>query len=324
MSTSLLHTLACVSLFPDDLAAAAIIGGIRSQMLRSGTEVRRETTSGAYYPQFQAVYSRTPSADWSTVQIARALDACSFTGLRVSAATDPGVKFFGNKKSEGGIRASGSNHIQFLQRDGLMFPERITCEYQQDAEIFYKHLVTYDGTNDVWSLSESVALPTQTADDQRYTIGSIQLGTVTGDKLVLAQVKSLEINFGISAQAEGSDSDLEPTFASIDEIMPSISITLTDATLFDSSGIPLNGKVVDSSHTIIHLRQRSNNSTFVADGTTTHISFVPLSGCAYHDSIFDVRHNGNGTVTIVIPLLSDSSLTAPLAIDTTAAIALPS
>src|SRR5688500_132461 len=106
MSSSLLHRLACVSAFPDDLAAVAVIGGITSQHLRSGTEVRREPSSGAYLPQFQAVYARKPSADWSTWQIARALDMCGQAGLRVSASTDPGVKFFGQKVTEGGTRAS--------------------------------------------------------------------------------------------------------------------------------------------------------------------------------------------------------------------------
>lgn len=323
MSTSLLDTLACVSLFPDDLASAAVIGGITSQNLRSGTEVRRETSSGAYYPQFQAVYSRKPSADWSTLQIARALDACSLTGLRVSAGTDPGVKFFGQKKAEGGTRASGANHLQFLQRDGIMFPDQITCRHQGDAEIGYKHLVTFDGTNDVWTQSEGVSLPTQTADDQRFTLGPSQIATSSGDILVLDQVKDFTVGFGIAAETEGSDGDVHDTMAYINEIMPMISITMTNSRLLDSSGIPLSGKILDSSHSIFHLRKRSNNGTFVADGTAEHISIIPLSGCAYHDSIFDVRHNANGTVTILIPLLSDATMTAPLSIDTTAAIALP-
>lgn len=328
MSVSRLHTLSAVNLDTDAQGGSSVtLGGIRRQMVRSGTDVRQETVSGAVYSQFQAVYAGMPMAEFSSVSVARALAAVGATGLAIAAASHTGVTLYGNKKLEGGTRAAAGNHISYNIKEGLLLPRRLSVGHQTDAELSLEILATYDGTNAPIVQSNAATLLTPIADDQRFSIGPVQLGTTSGDKITLAQISSIEFDFGINASAEGSDSDIFPTFAVINDIArPTIRITTTDVTqLVASNGIPLQGKDLDSSHTIIFLRKRARVTTsgYVADATAEHISVIPLIGCAYHVDIGDYGGSGaNGTATIEIPLISDGS-SAPWSWNTATAIALP-
>jgi hypothetical protein len=164
-------------------------------------------------------------------------------------------------------------------------------------------------------------------DDERFSIGPVYLGTTGGDQIQLQGITNIEFDFGINASAEGSDSDIFPTFACINDIpRPSIRITTHDLTqLVASNGIPLQGKDISSAKTAIFLRKRARITTsgYVADGTTSHIKIVPLVGCAYHVDLGDYGSSaGNGSATIDIPLASDGT-SAPWAWTLGAAIAAP-
>lgn len=323
MSLSNLWKIYSVKVDPDDLAGAVQLGGITRDFIRSGSEVRQEATSGGVYAYFQELFSANPLAGFATYALKTALDACSFTGLRISAASLTGITFYANAQAEGGRRKSGANHASFNIKEGLLLPRRIRLPHRGNASIDYELLITWDGTNDPILMTESVSLPTDPGDVLRYTIGNIQLGTTTGDKITLAGNTDVEIDFGQQAFAESADSDLYPTFAGIETIeRPEIRITTYDvAKLKSSAGVKLQGKQVDSSHTVICARKRapagSNTTGFVADATEEHIQFVPYAGCAYHDNIIEGQSGGHRTATIVIPLIGDSS-NPPLAIDTTA------
>jgi hypothetical protein len=332
MGIAKLHKCYGVKIDPDVLSGSSVmLGGIHGSFRVSpNIEVSQETTSGAIYAVSQTIVSGAPMVGFNSYSLGRALDVVGLTGLAIAAATQTGLTYYGNAAQEGGGRRSGSNHLSWNTKEGMLLPRRITCRHQGHAALSLENLITYDGTNQPIVPASGVAVPTAALDEQRYSIGPVQIGTVTGDKLTISQIINVEIDFGIMATAESSDSDLYPTFVTINEIVrPVIRITTTDVSLFAASGgIPLHGKAIDLSHTILFLRKRTltpnlTASGYVADGTAEHISFVPAAGCAYHDSIIDVSNPGNGTAVIEIPLISDGT-NPPLAIDTTAAIALPS
>lgn len=330
MALSRLHTLYGVKVEPDSISGAAVmIGGVRRNSIRTGVEVRQETVSGSVYSQWQSVYATAPGMDFSTVSIARALDCVGVTGLAITAAAaGTGVTAYGYAKSEGGTRkALASNHITYNFKEGLLVPRRISVGHQSDAVLDLELLATYDGTNAPVVTANAATAPTNGVDDQRYTIGAVQLGTGAGDKITLTQIQNLEIDFGIVASVEGSDSDIFPTFSVINEIpRPSISFTTNDMTLLAmTNGIPLQGKDIDLSHCIIFLRKRARvtASGYVADITAEHISIVPTAGCAYITQLADYgSSSGNGTLQVELPLIWDAT-NAPWTWDTTAAIALP-
>lgn len=330
MALSRLHTLYGVKIEPDSISGSPVmLGGIRRQSIRTGIDVRQETVSGNVYSQWQSVYATTPGADFSTVSIARAIDCVGVTGLAITAAAaGTGLTMYGYKKLKGGSRTSGSNHISYNFKEGLLLPRRITAEHQGDAVLDLEMLATYDGTNAPIVTSNAAAVPTNGVDDQRFSIGAVQLGTATGDKITLTQIMRTELDFGIVASVESTDSDIFPTLATINEIpRPTIRFTVSDMTLLAlTNGIPLQGKDIDLSHCIIHLRKRARITTsgYVADGTAEHISIVPTAGCAYITDLGDYGgSSSNGALQIEIPLVWDGT-NAPWTWDTTAAIALPS
>jgi len=328
MSLSRLHTLYGIKIEPDSISGSAVmLGGIRRQSLQAGINVQQETVSGSVYAQWQSVYSTSPGMGFSTVSIARALGCIGTTGLAITAAAaGTGVTAYGYKKSEGGTRmALASNHISYNFKEGLLLPRRISVSHQGDATLDIDMLATYDGTNAPVVQTNAATAPTNGVDDERFTIGAVKLGTGSGDQIVITQIQNLEIDFGISASVNGSDSDIFPTFAVIDEIpRPTIRFTTNDMTLLSlTNGLPLQGKDIDLSHCIIYLRKRARvtASGYVADATEEHISLIPTAGCAYITDLGDYgSSSGNGTCSVEIPLIWDGT-NAPLALDTTAAIA---
>ena len=328
MSISKLHTLSAVKIDPDSFSGSAVVlGGIRSQSVFAGTEVRQETTSGSVYSLWQSVYAGAPGARFGTVAVSSALTAMGTTGLAIAATTGSGLTLFGNKKQEGGTRASGSNHISYNIKEGMLLPRRISVDHQGDAVLDVDAIATWDGTNAPIVSSNAASLPTGITDSERFTIGAVQLGTQAGDKITLAQIQNIEFDFGITATAYASDSDIYPTMVTVDTIeRPMIRITTSDLTqLAGTNGIPLQGKDLASSHTVIFLRKRARVTTsgYVADATAEHIKIVPLVGCAYHVNIGDYGSSGaNGTATIEIPLVGDGT-NAPWAWTMGAAISLP-
>lgn len=330
MALSRLHTLSAVKIDPDSFATTAVkLGGIRSQHLRTGTDVRQETVSGAVYAQWQSVYAGAPMVDFSTVSVGHALTATGVTGLAIAAASvGTGLTFYGNKKLEGGSRTSGANHISYNMKEGLLVPQSLSVSHQGDAELSYQALATYDGTNAPLVQANTASLLTGIVDDERFSIGAVYLGTTGGDQIQLQEISNIEFNFGVNASAEAADSDIFPTYAVINDIpRPTIRITTNDVTqLIATNGIPLEGKDIAAAKTAIFLRKRSRITTsgYVLDATTVHIKIVPLVGCAYHVDIGNYGSSaGNGSATIEIPLISTDGATAPWAWTIGAAIAAP-
>lgn len=323
-----LQTLYANKLDPDSFAGVPVnLGGIISQNIFTDTEVRQEATSGGVYALWQSLYAGAPGARMQTYSLKRALDAIGTTGLAIAATTGTGVTMYAYKKQEGGTRASGSVHTSYNVKEGMVVPRSISVDHQGDARLNYDVIATYDGTNAPMVASNTAAVPTGILDDQRYSIGAVQLGTGAGDKIVLTQIQSIEFDFGLNVVANSFDSDIYPTIVTIDSIeRPVIRIVTSDLSRFaGTNGIPLEGKDIDSSHTVIFLRKRARltSSGYVADATTEHIKIVPLVGCAYHT---DLGNHGsssaNGTATIEIPMISDGT-NAPWTWTMGAAISLP-
>jgi hypothetical protein len=313
MGTSRLSVLQGIKIDPDVLGGSGIVlGGTRRQMIRSGIDVRQESVAGSVYSQWQSVYAGAPAMDFGTISLKRALDVIGTTGLAIAGASQTGLTAYGIAKQEGGSRKAGANHVSYNMREGLLIPRRISVSHQQDAQLDCEALITYDGTNAPLIQSNTATAPAVANDDQRYSIGRVQLGTTNGDKYTITQISNIEIDFGINATAEGSDSDIYPTFAVINEIpRPTIRITTSDPILLaDTNGIPLHGKDLNSSYTKICLRKRKrlSSSGYEDDASLVHITIVPLIGCAY---LSDVGNYGgstaNGSVIIEIPLISDGT-----------------
>ena len=157
-----------------------------------------------------------------------------------------------------------------------------------------------------------VALPSDPADNERFTIGGVTIGSVA-----LSHFRSVEIDFGISARTLGADSDIWDTRAEIRSINPTITFRGIDVTQMKAAGIPIEGKAATHANTTIYLRKRAITG-FVADGTSEHIAITGY-GLAVMDDIASQSGEDNAEDSLRLECAYDGTNT-PLVIDTTAAI----
>jgi len=291
---------------------STLLGGITQQRVQTGTEVRGEATSGEVYNRTQSITAQKPSANFTTLAIATALDAVGLTGVDIAGLSGY-LNFYAQQHADGGTRAGAGSHRKYTIRKGIIVPRLLQVSHQQDATIAYDVTVTYDGVNDPITITDSVSLPTGITDAERFTLGPIRIGNIA-----LAQARSFEIDFGITVQSEGAESSIWDTFASIVTIAPRLTLRGIDIEWFKAANIPLLGKAAIHTDTKIYLRKRASGGTYVADAVAQHISFT-ADGLAYIDTVQDANGQDPSEVMLVMPLRYDGT-NAPLVINTATTI----
>lgn len=290
----------------------AVLGGITQQNVALGSDVQMEPTDAAVFGQFVSLVAQNPQAGFSTYHIASALDAVALAGQDISALTG-GLVLYANKHAAGGTRASGASHRSYTVNEGLVVPRTLSADHQGNFRLAYQALPIYDGTNDPYVVGDSATLPTAATDDERFTIGGVTIGGVA-----LTQLRTVEIDFGVRAVPEGADSDIWPTFVSIEDIMPKITLRGIDPEWFKAANIPMVGKPATHANTTIYLRKRAQGGSFVADATEEHIALT-AAGMVVVDDGFNGTGAGAAEATAVLTCRFDGT-NDPITIDTTAAI----
>jgi hypothetical protein len=296
---------------------AVVLGGITQLDIKTGTRVERQATSGNPHVYNANVVEQKPVATFTTLDLALALATAGQEGKAISSdVTDPGLNLYARKRAEGGTRTTGSTHRQYNIKEGILVPRTISIQHRGNATLSYEALATFDGTNDPVVITDSSAIPTVAAgsDAVRFTLGAVSLESVT-----IAGIQSMELDFGVTAETFGGDSDVWETFATIGEIMALARFTGIDIEWLKAANIPLGGKAITHANTLIEFRKRANGGQFVADATEEHIS-ITAAGIAFIDDAFRASENGAGETSIAVPLYHDGT-NNPLVIDTTAALA---
>lgn len=276
------------ALYGVELGAASpvVLGGVQSVNVRTDTEHRAEATSGDAYPRHIAIVGQKPYADFESVCVARCLAQISMAGLSIATLTN-GLSLYAYKHADGGARASGASHRKYNFKKGLIVPQRITCEHKGDAVISYAVHPTWDGTNDPVVITDSSAVPTAPADDERFTLGPTTIGSVS-----ITGVKSWELDFGINAVPDGADSDIWNTFVSIEDVIGVLTLKGVNVEWLKSTNIPLTGKAATHANTSTYLRKRLQTSAgYVANGTAEHIK-VTGAGLCWVEDIMAGRKGG--------------------------------
>jgi hypothetical protein len=304
MTVSRLHGLYAVKI------GATTLGGIRSRALRTASEIRQMATSGEVYARFGALYAQKPAAEFSTLDLKNGLAACGITGTAMTSAAP--LILYGQKQLEGGSRMSGSNHRLWTMNEGILIPRRIVVEHQGDAAIDYEALITYDGTNDPIVITDLAALPAAPLDDYRYTLGKFSLTDDAAASYSFTEKLRLELDFGISAETHGADSDLWDTNARIVEVMPSLTISGKDLEWFKSTMVPLVGRTVRHNGTEIILQRRQNRQTFYSNVQAQHLKLT-IAGQAVIEQVASASGNGVDETSLRIPLQFDGT-NAPVVI----------
>lgn len=291
------------------------LGGITEQEVRTGSEVRGESSSGGVYPSVKSLVRQKPTARFTTLSVGDALALIGAAGWKITGA---GLLLYAYKHAEGGTRESGAEHRKYTIPDGIVVPRTLTVNHDGDATLTYDVLMTSsDGSSAPYTYTDSITVPTAAADTIRYA-----LGPVTLESIALCGKLSLEIDFGIQVDTEGSDAEIWDTYCSISAITPTITLRGKDiAWHHESTGIPLLGKDITQlapTKTTLYLRKRAAGGTFVADDVAEHVKFA-AAGLATMDAAFDGDHGTAAEFSIVAPLLHDGT-NNPLVISTASTI----
>jgi hypothetical protein len=304
-----IHNLYCVNL---NDTADVVLPGIVTQNVRTGTEYLAEATSGSIYPEHVAITGQKPSADYSTYCLAAHLAEIGITGLSIGDLAT-GLEMFAYLHLDGGGRSPGSTHRKYSIVKGLVVPRRITCDHRGDAQLFYEVFPVWNGSVDPIVITDTSAVPTAEDDNQRYTIGKATIGAI-----VLGDIRSWELDFGITVETNGGDSDIFDTMVSIVECKPVLTIKGVDVEWLKSTAIPLAGKAATQANTTVYLRKRIEGAGFVADATAQHIK-INMAGLAWVEDMFAMGGRGAAECSVKLAAKFDGT-NAPVVINTASAI----
>lgn len=298
--------------------------------------VRGEPRSGEVLARFMSLISQKARVGFSTEALKVLLDTVTTTDNGIplkysniaAAVWASGLRLYWQDYASGGSRKGASSHIQDKVNAGIICLRRLTCQHQGDAVAQVEAICGWDGTNDMIARTFGVTLPAAPADDARYTLIDDVAGAGVNKvgNIVIPQLKSMEIDFGFGIDREGSGSDIQDKFVFLKTVQPTITLRSIDPTLFASAKIPVGGINCTHANTKLYLRKRAAGGSFVANGTTDHIS-VTADGMATLGQIG--RGSGQDASEIVLmiqcrmagnPTGAPDSTNAPLIFNTATAI----
>ena len=313
MSVSRAHSLYAVAI------DSTIIGGITAQAVNMNTEAPAEPSSAEVWSRWVSMTAQNPRATFTTkalVSLLNALAAKAPVADKYScniADLTAGLTLYAQAFAAGSTRAGESLHRKLAITHGCLGLRRLTCTHQEDATIESEAIVGYDGNNDPVIETDLVSLPAGVTDAERFTLGPATLESVS-----IPQMRSLDVDFGLDIRAEGSDSEIWPTFVTINGMKPVITFRGIDTEWLKSTNIPRAGKAITHTNTAFYLRKRALGSTYVGDATAEHIKFT-AAGFAYVDIPMDASGNELAESSLIVPCYYDGT-NDPLVINTASAI----
>lgn len=309
-----IYTGHSVNVFPDGAGSAVLIGGITQMDADVMTDINSEEVAGSPYALNTTIKAVKPKLSFSTRDVAKSITTCGLIGLTIAGTTNPGVEMYSAQMLNGVLR-SGSTHRKIRMPAGRLMIRKISCSHQEDAQADLEAVSIYDGTNLPFIPTGSVALPGTPADPARYTLASVSIGGVA-----IPCVQSLDIDFGLTLDTMGCDSDIYDTHLLLSKIQPIITFKTIMTDLFlTSGGVPLLGLTGTQVNSIIKLRKRlTGASPFVADGTAEHIS-INTAGILSIDKAFSSSGNKRGEIAYKITTRFDGT-NVPLVFSTTATL----
>ena len=297
-----------------DGSSAVIVPDVANLALQMNPRHQAELVADAFSPKHVAIAEVKPVLSFSSFAIATLLDNIGVSGLCVTAATNAGiVGYLQRHKACGTPDASG--HRSFQIKSGIIVPRTISVDNRGDARMAVDVVVAKTSGAAAVITDDSATLPTVSVASARWTLGPIKINNVA-----LSDFTSLEIDFGNTIEAMGTESDTYDSRISVRTHAPTIRIKGIDPTWFASSPIPIDGAAVAASTDYIYLRKRTQDGGhFVANVTAEHILLTP-AGLASVNQGFSGEAQRVGETELLLTLAIDSSGNNPIVVDTTAAI----
>jgi hypothetical protein len=277
-----------------------VMGGQIRGSIRANTQVDRSTSSGEVYPRYQVITEQKPLATWESNNIEAWLAQVGLAAKDIGTLTT-GLKLYGVQAQHGATVAAGASHLKYTVKDGIILPRSIQARHRQIATISYDAVATWDGSNDPVTITENQSLPSGLTDVDRFGIGPVDFGGAS-----FVGINSLNIDFGLREEAQGADSNVWDTEASISEVLPEITLRGINPKWFGASFVPLGGLALDHVDCIMYLRKYQTRNSFYANNQNQHLKMT-VAGMAYLEDIFDANGQNTGETQLRIPLDYDGT-----------------
>jgi hypothetical protein len=296
-----------------------------------GVSVQSIGANGTLTPSFAYVAGRTPSFRFTTRALKTILDkiATPWRALRISTVTPTTspIIFYLRKHLTTGERSSAVGDFQsFTISNGLLIPRGITAQHPNPAEMQFEFFaLSLDDTNPVvvnaadsspsLSLGEGDTLG-GAAGTGLWTAGPVKINQVSVQADEFTGVQSINIDPGVQVDSRGGDGNVFPSFISLTNANPTISLQLSDGLALADLGF--DGAAQGSNNSTVFLRAITQNGARVADATTAHISFAIDDGIITAQGM-QGTHPGAVTSNLLITPTDDQT-NVIIAVDTAKAI----
>lgn len=286
-----------VSLHTLDTGTEVKLGGVSAMGMPMNTDIS-EDDNGQIYDSFTSIIAQAPTPRFTTRSVAAALAAIPQNGVCIrSDGTHPGVKFYGEAKSDCQSGEPGAaEHLSYLMDTGLIVPISLSAARRQPARLSVEiDAITPDGLNAPFAADYSETLPTGLNIDE-YILGAMRIGNVIWD-----DARSMELTFNVErGERDPMLGGIWPDRASRRKARPRLTVTARDPRkLDDASGIPFVGKSGTHLNTILYFRKRLNGAALVDVATTEHFRMT-MSGIVYFDNPFEASGNAPAETTVMI------------------------
>lgn len=288
---------------------SVVIGGVQSNSIGANAEIRRDVANGSLHAKVASLQNLSPVASFTTFDIAAAINAFGLNGVCVDVGTGPMHSYFQLQGCEG--PTAGSVHNRYTMTEGVVFPRTLSVNHRGDASITYEARARFDGTNDPITKAINQALPAAPNADARWTMGAFKMPNIAVTAEIDVEGKrGISINFNARASSAGADSETFDRVQSLDEVLPTTSITGVESTWLDTVVAPLLGRSILNANPVdIYLRKRNT-----LDATAEHIQ-LRQQGLLYWDSIIDGSIGQAATSSFNIDSLEEG-VNKPIAVNT--------
>lgn len=296
----------------------ATIAAITSVGMPVQANVTREVQAGDVFATSGRIEFSSVDLTFTSNMAEALLDMVGVQGACIAPGGDSYNVYVARYECNG--PSAGAVHRRYTITKGLFFLQNMSVDHQGDLSVSAQLRAVYDGTNDPVTVTNNVALPsaaqigdmtgrwTLTADASDNTIGSTS-------GVPVYRKRSLNVDFGVNASTQGADSDSFDSFASIDSVLPIVTVTGIDPNWFDDLGLTINGKAVAHAYTLFSFRKRDGAGGFVSDATAAHIKMT-AAGPAYYDQLLSANATDAATMSFRIEAIEDGAGNAPLLITT--------
>jgi hypothetical protein len=291
------------------LPSSVSIDVLSNATIDAGVSNFTERPAGHVSPMFSANQSQKPMVEFTTPQLDVLLGSVTLAGLSAGTITC----YLKAASVTSNVARATSSHKKLDIASSCVYWTSLRLPHNGQGEVTCRIQAAYDGTNDPFVYTGSVALASTLSAGTFFGAGPVSLNGVS-----LPGVQSITVDSGINMIQAGGESEEFDTFIGIQDSAPVVTIQFLQEINWSSLGLrgtTLNG----TTGLVFYARKYANKASRVANATAEHIKFTGLNGVANPVNTTGQR-SGLISDTLRVHLIAGSDSVLPLTLSTASAI----